>query len=284
MLHDRAVGLAPAHVQLLQLREPAPVTGEPLGQAPPRVAPLHDVRRGLDLGHARDSPEPPEGGACGPCGLAPVGGGDACGGWILGILDFVAPPLLNTQRIGSLPVLPCPVDPELTRRVLDRGGEALAHMLRQQQLDAVVDLGRVGDDSAALPLAVQADQVLLVARPRFDEVQALLFRRRLLFQAGCTVGLVTVGDEPHHPAEVAEFTELPLVAALPDDAAVASAFCGGRFDGKRLVRTRLWSTILGLADRLGPDVRAAGRAAAPGAPPPPPPPEPAQERAREPVT
>lgn len=192
--------------------------------------------------------------------------------------------LANTQRIGSLPVLPCPVDPELTRLVLARGGEALAGMLGQQQLDSVVDLGRLGADSAALPFAVRADVVLLVTRPRFDEVQALVFRRRLLAQAGCTVGLVTVGDEPHHPAEVAEFAELPLVATLPEDAATASAFCGGRFDRKRLVRTRLWSTILGLADGLWPDVRATGPEARLEASRAAPPPETADDRPREWVT
>jgi len=171
--------------------------------------------------------------------------------------------LTNTQRIGSLAVLPCPVDPELTRQVLSRGGDALACMLRQEKLDSVVDLGRLGDGSAALPFAIQADEVLLVTRPRFDEVQALLFRRRLLIEAGCTVGLVTVGDGPHHPDEVAEFADLPLVAVLPEDAAVASAFCGGRFDQKRLERTRMWSTVVGLADRLWPG---AGARAGTGAP------------------
>lgn len=158
--------------------------------------------------------------------------------------------LRNCQRVGSLAALACPVDPELTRQVLTRGGEDLARLLQEGQLDAVVDLGRLDYGSAALPFAIHADQVLLVTRPRFDEVQALLFRRRLLIEAGCTVGLVTVGDEPHHPGEVAGVVELPLVAALPDDAAVASAFCGGRFKEKQLARTRLWKTVLTLADRL----------------------------------
>lgn len=156
----------------------------------------------------------------------------------------------NSQRIGALGALVCPVDPELTRQVLARGGEDLARLLRDVELDAVVDLGRLEEGSEALPFAIHADQVLLVTRTRFDEVQALLYRQRLLVEAGCTVGLVTVGDEPHHPDEVAKVIDLPLLAALPDDAAVASAFSGGRFTERRLVRTRLWRTVLGLADRL----------------------------------
>lgn len=167
--------------------------------------------------------------------------------------------LANAQRIGSLAVLAAPVDPELTVQVLSRGGEALAGMLAEAALDSVVDLGRILNGSPALTFAVHADLVLLVTRPRFDEVQAMLFRRRLLVEAGCSVGLVTVGDQPHHPDEVAEFADLPLVAALPEDAAVASAFCGGRFDRKRLVRTRLWKTVLALAGELWP----AGVTAAP---------------------
>ncbi len=158
--------------------------------------------------------------------------------------------LRNAQRIGSLAVLASPVDPDLTRQVLIRGGEDLARLLNEGSLDAVVDLGRLDDGSPALPFATHADQVLLVTRPRFDEVQALLFRRRLLIEAGCTVGLVTIGDEPHLPREVAGVVELPLVAALPDDPAAASAFCGGRFQEKRLNRTRLWKSVLALTERL----------------------------------
>lgn len=163
----------------------------------------------------------------------------------------------HTQRIGAVPVLAAPVDPELARQVLGRGAGALGVLLRDAPVEAVVDLGRLDDASPALPLAAAASEVLLVARPRFDEVQALLFRRRLLADAGCPVGLVTVGDEPFHPEEVAEVVGAPLAAALPDDAAVAAAFCGGRFDAKRLVRTRLWSAVVALAERVyGAGVRA----------------------------
>lgn len=172
--------------------------------------------------------------------------------------------LRNAQRIGSLAVLASPVDPELTHQVLVRGGEDLARFLHHGSLDAVVDLGRLDDGSAALPFATHADQVLLVTRPRFDEVQALLFRRRLLIEAGCSVGLVTIGDQPHLPREVAGVVELPLMAALPDDAAAASAFCGGRFQEKRLNRTRLWKTVLALSDRLWPAPPSAPPAAWPG--------------------
>lgn len=169
----------------------------------------------------------------------------------------------NSQRIGSLAALACPVDPELTRQVLARGGDDLALLVRDVGLDAVVDLGRLDEGSEALPFAVRADQVLLVTRPRFDEVQALLYRRRLLVDAGCTVGLVTIGDEPHHPDEVAGVVDLALLAALPDHAAVASAFGGGRFNERRLVRTRLWRTILDLADRLWSGAAVVAQEAAP---------------------
>ena len=158
--------------------------------------------------------------------------------------------LRSTQPIGSLPVLVCPPDPELARQVIERGAGALALLLREAAVDSIVDLGRIDGSSPALPVAAQAHEVLLVTRPRFDEVQALLYRRRTLVDAGCTVALVTVGDAPFHPEEVADVAGLPLAATLPDDPAVASAFCGGRFDRKRLVRTRLWATVVGLADRL----------------------------------
>lgn len=158
--------------------------------------------------------------------------------------------LRNIQRVGSLAVLHCPADPELARQVLNRGARDLAQLIGQCEMDAVVDLGRLDQAGPAMPFAVLADQVLIVTRPRFDEVQALLFRRRLLAEAGCNVGLVTVGDEPHRPREVAAAADLPLMAALPDDPRAAWAFCGGRFTEKRLTRTRLWKSVLALGDGL----------------------------------
>lgn len=155
----------------------------------------------------------------------------------------------STKLVGRLPVVTCPADPRLARHALVEGGGTLADCLRTHRVDGVLDLGRIDDESPALALAARADVVLLLTRPRTDEVQALVFRRDLLREVGCEPQLVTVGDQPHSPAEVAEVVGIPLLATWPDDP-VASALCGGRFTSKHLARSRLWRTTLALADRL----------------------------------
>lgn len=155
----------------------------------------------------------------------------------------------STKLVGRLRVITSPADPRLARHALLEGGATLVDCLRTHGVDGVLDLGRIDDESPALALAVRADVVLLLARPRADEVQGLLFRRDLLRGAGCEPQLVTVGDQPHSPAEVASFVGIQLLATWPDDP-VASALCGGRFTSKHLARSRLWRTTLTLADLL----------------------------------
>lgn len=155
----------------------------------------------------------------------------------------------STKLIGRLPVITSPADPRLARHALLEGAATLASCLQTHRVDGVIDLGRIDDESPALALAARADVVLLLTRPRIDEVQGLVFRRDILRDVGCEPLLVTVGDEPHSPAEVAEVVGIPLLATWPDDP-VASALCGGRFTGKHLARSRLWRTTLALSDRL----------------------------------
>lgn len=163
-------------------------------------------------------------------------------------VDFV---VRNTQRIAdALDVLLAPTDPVIARRVLSDTAASLAQGLATSEFRCVIDLGRLDNVNPSTPFATVADEVLLVTRPRFDEVQSLLYRIRQLRQAGATPSLVVVGEEPHHPAEVADAAAVPLAAVVPDDAAIASAFAGGVFTQSALDRSVLWRAVLGLAEDL----------------------------------
>jgi hypothetical protein len=77
---------------------------------------------------------------------------------------------------------------------------------------------------------------------------------RLLRARGCSVSLVVVGDQPHHPGEIADLVDVPLAAVIPDDPAVAGAFSGGRYSARKLQRTVLWRAVDSLAAQLLADV------------------------------
>lgn len=162
-------------------------------------------------------------------------------------------PWLIYQNAASLSGIHCllsPTDPLLASRSIERSASLLSEALPEFELPALIDLGRINESSPSLALLGAVDHVLLVSRPRIDEVQSLLFGIRLLQKHGCNVSLVVVGTRPYNPLEVSELAGVPLAATLPDDAGAAAAFVGGSFSARRLRRSMLMRSITGLADRL----------------------------------
>ncbi len=158
--------------------------------------------------------------------------------------------LANSVELLGARCVPAPSDPFVTRSALTRSADTLANQLQALALPTIIDLGRVDRRSPSLPLAAGADLVLVVCRPRPDEVQAAMFTIRLLRSSGCRVGLVAVGDRPHHPQEVADLAGVPLIAVLPDDPTMAVAFSGGRYVTRKLRRSTLWRSVLALSATL----------------------------------
>lgn len=156
----------------------------------------------------------------------------------------------NTASLSGIHCLLAPTDPLLATRSLERTGALLADVLPRFELPTLIDLGRLSDHSSAIRLLPAADQVLLVSRPRIEEVQSLLYGIRLLRSHNCDVSLVMVGNRPYNPLEIADLAGVPLAATLPDDGATASAFVGGSFSARRLRRSMLMRSVTGLADRL----------------------------------
>ncbi len=88
-------------------------------------------------------------------------------------------------------------------------GAAAAGALAEADVACLVDCGRLTPSSPALPWAQRAERVLLVARPRLEEVVALGPLAERLQAAGVGVHLVCVGQRPFHPLEVAEVAGHP---------------------------------------------------------------------------
>jgi len=156
----------------------------------------------------------------------------------------------NTQDLRGVHCMPAPVDPRLARSWIERVAPTLTHHIPHLGSPTVIDLGWVDEGGASAPLARAADTTLVVTSPDTAEVQALLFQIRRLQNQGANVELVTVGDTPNSPQEIAALAGVPLAAALPHDPRFAAALAGGKFSPSKFRRSLLWRTISGLAERL----------------------------------
>jgi MinD-like ATPase involved in chromosome partitioning or flagellar assembly len=159
----------------------------------------------------------------------------------------------HSQRVGDRVDLvagpPGAAQAEACLRELGEGG---AEALREAPVVCVVDCGRLHPASPALPWARAADHLLLVTRPRLDEVVTLAPAAQRLLAAGVFPTLVCVGAAPFEPTEVAEQVGLPLQAVVFDDpAAVAALFAHGP-GARRVARGRLRRSVTALVGTLVP--------------------------------
>lgn len=161
-----------------------------------------------------------------------------------GLLPSISQPLADAFWVAAAPPAPDQVRACLAR-MGDTGAAALAGAA---DLATFVDCGRLTSSSPALPLAQRAAMTILVCRPRLDEVHALVPAVSELSQAGCSLGLVCVGDGPYPPSEVARTLATDLLAVLPvDDRACAALDREGFRAGRVLRRSALVRAVEELA-------------------------------------
>ena len=79
-------------------------------------------------------------------------------------------------------------------------------------------VGRLGVQDVTWPLCVGSDELLVVARPRAEELYPVAHRLRAIGDDVRSAGLVLVGERPHSPTEIADRAELGLVLGqVPDE-------------------------------------------------------------------
>ena len=158
----------------------------------------------------------------------------------------------HTQPLpGGLPAVVGPADAEHASRALELLGGPLATVLRSQEdRDVLVDCGRLRASSPSGPLAAAADVLVVVARPRLDELQHLRPALPRLVAAGARPALLLVGDGPYPPGEVAAALDVPVLEALPHDPAAADQLSGQRRRAGRLERTALLRAARTVAEQL----------------------------------
>lgn len=158
----------------------------------------------------------------------------------------------HTQRLSTagIEALVAPPSAEQARRAIQLAAPPLAALLPHlPQTDVLIDVGRIRPDADDSPLFDVADAVLVVVRPRLDEVQQLPARLRALRPAVRRVGLLLVGDQPYPPAEVAVTLEVDVVATVADDPRSARVLAGHERGGS-LDRSPLIRSVRGAAESL----------------------------------
>jgi hypothetical protein len=154
--------------------------------------------------------------------------------------------LPGTGRIDAL-VGPAPL--EAAQALLRSAASMLDGLLGKTHTDVLVDAGRLPATPLARPLIQSADRLLLVVRPRVEELTALAHRLPHLTGLGPPPQLVLVGDRPYGPDEVAGTLGVPVAGVLAHDPTAADALAAVG-PSKRLGRSPLLRSAGELVDRL----------------------------------
>lgn len=180
-----------------------------------------------------------------------------------GLLAAHVQPLPGTDRVGAL-VGPASLEP--AQALLRTAGPRLAGLLDLTEMDVLIDAGRLPAAPLATPLLARADRLVLVARPRVEELTALAHRLEHLSTLGPAPQLLLVGDRPYGPAEVADTLGIPVVGMLASDPDAAGALAAAG-PVRRLARSALLRSAGGIVDQLtrhrpapAPDAPVTGRA------------------------
>jgi len=134
------------------------------------------------------------------------------------VLDQVSQPLDE-----GVAVIPSPPSPDQIGRGIERLGDRVKRLAELDGLTVFADVGRLGVLSPALSVARAAVLTLIVCRPSLEQIQGLIPAVVELKAAGCVLGLVTIGDGPYDPNEVADIAGIELlgvIAYAPKTAAV----------------------------------------------------------------
>ncbi len=170
-----------------------------------------------------------------------------------GRIDAAALASVSQQIDEGLWVAAAPPSPDQVSASLARmGDQGASQLAAAPDIRAFVDCGRLTASSPAASLARRAALTIIVCRPRLDEVHSLAPAVVELNEAGCTLGLVCVGDGPYPPTEVASTVGIELLGVIPVDHRAAAAFDNDGLEAGRVFRrSALAATLHELAGLIG---------------------------------
>lgn len=163
----------------------------------------------------------------------------------------------HTQPLpGGLPAVLAPPGADYTRAalhtLLDSRRESVSVLRGAATAPGAVviaDCGRLDSTSPAMAIAREADRVLLLVRPRADELTNLAAGLSMVDLWSMRPGLTLVG--PGYPAtEIARELGMPVLASIPRDDRGARALCGYAGPRRGPGRSALGNAAHQLAARL----------------------------------
>ncbi len=150
---------------------------------------------------------------------------------------------------GGIGVVIGPDGADSVNAALRTAGQELGTWLaRQPGVMALADCGRLRSGSSALDLVRCASRLVVVVRPRVEELQVLAQRVGVLAELA-PLGLVLVGERPYSPAEVSEVLGAEVLGVMAEDARGARALEGGA-SARVLRRSPFARSALAIAGRL----------------------------------
>ena len=161
-------------------------------------------------------------------------------------------PLPGTDGRVQVLVAPSSAEPAHAawRAAADRVGELLA--TQPDEVTVLIDVGRLPVQPVTGAVVSCADRLLLVVRPRLEDLHTALARLPVLRALGPPVELLLVGERPYGPDEVASTLRCPVAGVVADDRRAADALAG-LSSARRLDRSPLVRSAAVVVDRLGPD-------------------------------
>lgn len=149
----------------------------------------------------------------------------------------------HTQHLpGGLRVVLGPVGAEQSRSALSvlasGGASPLRRAADQPDTTVIVDCGRVDPDSPALPIIRSADTMLLLARPRDDQLAHIALKLREAQRWSGKPCFVLVGDG-YPTREVSQALGIPVMGRVPRDDKGAAVLCGASNNRHSPARSRL---------------------------------------------
>jgi cellulose biosynthesis protein BcsQ len=148
----------------------------------------------------------------------------------------------------SVGLLVAPSTAEQVRASVDAAGDALWAALATDD-DVLIDCGRLRASSSTSTLARNADTLLLLLRPRLEDVALARDRVPSLRRSHLDPRLVLVDDGPYRTDEVVDVVGVPVLARLPMDLRTADALNGVTAQ-QRLARSRLLRSVRAMVDGL----------------------------------
>ncbi len=128
------------------------------------------------------------------------------------------------------------------------GGSIGQWLAETPDIVAIADVGRLVIEPVVQPLIAVADAVLVVARPKAEQLQAASHLVEGMPQQAM-VGWVLIGTTPYSADEVVAAYRIPVVGVMPDDARAARSLETG-VAASRLRRSLLVREFGMLAERI----------------------------------